>query len=473
MELLLSNRLTIPRRGLPPGALDAIRNLFTAENPEFKHTGKDSGLLLDGADEEPVPATISCYDEEPDCITVPRGGLPDVVRILQRAGVHGTIRRRTVTPPSIPVRRDAGFTLFPYQKEAVEAVLKTRGGIVQIPCGGGKTVVGMEVISRVATPALWLCHTADLARQAIECARNMYGIENIGLFGDSSATMGERLTVALVQSLTDKDLSGIAEQFGCVVLDEAHHAPAETFRTLVEQFPADVRLGLTATPTRRDGLQSWMHAMFGPTVYSAAFRDIAAAGRIMLPDVGFVRTGVGGERNAPDPTRQWSKALNYLTTSERRNGIILRLTAQMAAEGRRCLIVTWKVDHVRWLTDALNTMRIPAVHLVGDVPSRKRAHYIDAVRTGAARVVVATTVADEGLDIPELDTILMATPTRSESLVVQRAGRPMRVHPGKKKPLVIDLVDEHSLYLYQAKKRLEMYQKTIGARILPKGTIAG
>jgi len=472
LELVLSNRLTISRRGLPLGVLEELRTLFTADNP--KRGTKKSAPLVDGEDEpaEMEPETISCHDEGPDSLSVPRGALPEVVRVLQRAGIHGTIRRRTVQPPSIPMTRREGVSLFPYQETAVQAALSAKGGVVQIPCGGGKTVVGMEIVARSNTPALWLCHTADLARQAVECARNMYGMTDVGLFGDNSESMGERLTVGLVQSLTDKDLSGIASQFGCVVLDEAHHAPADTFRTLIEQFPADIRLGLTATPERRDGLHTWMHAMFGPTVYAAAFRDIAAAGRIMLPDVGFVRTGVGAEKKFPDPAAHWSKALKYLSESETRNKLILDLTARMVAEGRRCLIVVWSVKHVALLTRELEARGIPAVHLVGDVSSKKRAEFVAAVRRGDARVAVATTVADEGLDIPELDTVFMASPTRSAGLVTQRAGRVMRVSPTKQPPLVIDLVDEHSMYEFQASKRLEVYRQTIGARILPRGAIA-
>ncbi len=460
----MSNRLFIPTARVPATTLAAIRRGLTLANPKANRRLRP--------DTPPAPATIHCYDETYNTLIAPRAAATTIMRALVDAGLPAHLHTAFCRPSAPPLTRRADFPLFAYQERAVAAVLAVGGGIVEVPCGGGKTVIGMEVAARACTPTLWLCHTTDLARQALGVARDLYGLhgDDIGFIGDGSWNPGSRLTVAMLQSLRDRNLTTLANSIGCLVLDEAHHAPADSFRAVVEAFPARLRLGLTATPERQDHLEAWMHLVFGPTTYRTTYRELADAGRIVLPDVGFVLTGVGSEHHAPEPTDHWTDAVSYLAASPARNRLILALLAQCVAEGRRCLVLTNLVKHADLLAQALQAVGVPTLPLVGKLSPKKRAATIDGFHSGHIRAIVATSLADEGLDLPELDTVLLASPARSGGRIAQRIGRVMRVHPDKQTPLVIDLVDEHGLYRHQATGRWAQYRE-LGARILPKGSI--
>ena len=152
-------------------------------------------------------------------------------------------------------------------------------------------------------------------------------------------------------------------------------------------------------------------------------------------------TGRGGGSNDPD-----------------RNATILREIEGLVREGRVVLVLSERVAHCRRLAAALTDRGIEAEPLVGALTARRREDLLDRVRCGALRVLVGTTVADEGLDLPTLDAVVLATGTRALSRVQQRIGRAMRPAPGKGRPVVVDLVDAWGPLLGQAARRRALYR---------------
>ncbi len=155
----------------------------------------------------------------------------------------------------------------PYQARAVtKLVSKSPEGVLVAPAGSGKTVMGLSIIPLVGQPTLWLTHTGPLADQAIERAEAFLpNIGKIGMIGRQKWDKGDILTVAMVQTLVrnpDKLLK-MRDDYGLVILDEAHHCPAATFMDVVSQLNSYYMYGLTATPYRRDKLEMLMFQYLG------------------------------------------------------------------------------------------------------------------------------------------------------------------------------------------------------------------
>ena len=329
-------------------------------------------------------------------------------------------------------------------------------------------------------------------------------------------------TVAMLQMLATMrplDVAYLASQHGMLIMDEAHHAPATTFFQMLWVLPGRFRYALTATPKRADGLTPLLHWAFGRILYEVRVADLEDAGvavrvQIKRVDTAFEypmkrrvtisRTGGGfrvrmkhvnwdsivhlvrdGRRvevsGLTDPEANglvrrcsaegWSTTNMVDTTSLAacyralcedfaRLDLVLDLTQRMVAEGRTVLVLANRITYAGTITERLVALGIKALCLTSQKSSKKRKSGLDDLRSGTAQVVVATTLADEGLDVPNLSGMIMAFPSRSEARTTQRFGRLMRYVPGKPTPLVYDIVDSHiGLFQNQWVTRRRVYKK--------------
>ena len=365
---------------------------------------------------------------------------------------------RMVAP--IAERLTFSGVLRPYQSQAVEAAHAAAGGLLVAPTGSGKTVMGCALISRHDTPALILVHTRDLAAQWVERVREFLGVE-AGLVGYGKRKKGEpgddaRVVVASLQTLARWSWWQTHEwgqRFGLVMGDEVQHAPARTYLGVFAGLAGRYRYGLTATPHRMDGLTPWMHWVLGPVVAEVDHREIEAAGAVLRPRIRWWHApAVDLEGMEPH------ERAATLANDDGRNGGIVTETRLLVADGHVVLLLVRLVEHARRLADALCVADVDAVALVGDVKPAARAEIIDRMRAGRVQVVVATSLADEGLDAPRVDAVVMTEPTRNVWRVLQRIGRALRPHPDGRPPVVVDVVDDFGPYRGAAKMRERTYR---------------
>lgn len=187
-------------------------------------------------------------------LIIPRGAV-DVLR-EERATRHLALSIDDWTVAVAPVSFPGCPDLSPMQRSAVEKVCRHGKGTLAAPTGAGKTRMALEVIRRRQQPVLWLVHTAALATQAKQAAVQAVGLDpaEIGMVGGGRRVIGERFTVGMLQTLTREIPADLLTHIGHVVVDEAHHVPAESVTRVVSQFPARYLLGLSATPYRQDPL---------------------------------------------------------------------------------------------------------------------------------------------------------------------------------------------------------------------------
>lgn len=386
-------------------------------------------------------------------LVVPRR-LPAANWALKR--LRGTMMDRMTYPSA--ASGSFKVELRPYQKRAAEAVMNNPypESLVVMPCGSGKTTLGLYIALLHPTPTLVLVHTLDLAKQWLARARDQAGIEAT-LVGGGKKQPPSRITVATVQTLAKwgaAEREAFGSNFGLVITDEAHHTPAPTWNEIMLSLPCKFRLGLTATPERQDGLHPILYWHLGPPLHEVSAEELQAAGATMRAQYMAVRTNYVPP-DTEDDSFDWNQLIEDMTTNDERNWFLTRWV-QGILDGKRAasvLVLTSRVQHAQDLAHALRMEGMTAQSLVGTDTPRVRAERLEAFRGGFLQVLVATQLADEGLDVPNLGCVLLATPHRLASRIVQQAGRALRPAPGKPTPLFVDMVDRSGPLLGMARKR--------------------
>lgn len=344
---------------------------------------------------------------------------------------------RTSCPPAATL--ELQLEPRPYQAAAREAwEAGGRQGVLQAPCGAGKTVIGQDCIARAPTPALVLVHTLDLARQWQDRLRSQLGVE-ASLVGGGVAQAPGRVTIATFQTLATRDFwkrHRWGASFGLVVVDEAHHVPADTFADVMLSLPARWRLSLTATPDRPDGLSQLLWWHMGGLVYQIDQAQLTRAGVLMPPQVRFLATGWSPPRKAA-----WQDLLTAACEDAGRNELLLEVLDDLVGEGRQVLVLTKRVAHARGIAEAVRQLGHRSHQLTGQLSKKVRAKILAQAAAQDLDVITATTVADEGLDLPRLDALVLTMPTKPGGRLEQRVGRVMRSAEDKRTPVVVDLVD--------------------------------
>jgi len=389
-----------------------------------------------------------CHD---GTIDVPRGAAELVHRTCLAHDL--TPSWRDETHLATPAHFDERVTLSPVQERAVTETLGRRVGVLEAPAGSGKTVMGLVVAARRRQPALWITHTRELARQAVERAGMVLGLsaDEIGFVGDGECRVGARLTVALVQTLA-RGIPPALLDVGHVVVDEAHHCPAAQMATVIARFDARYLLGLTATPYRRDGLDAVINFHLGPTVARIAAADLAD--RLIRPRVIKRDTGL----------RPWGDSfgelVSELVADPERNALIVRDVVEAVERGRRCVVLSDRVEHVEALTALLQAEGVCAAALHGSLGKKTRGQVVEDLGTGVLHVVVATgSLVGEGFDCPRLDALFLATPVSYSGRVTQYLGRVSRTAPGKVDALVYDYCDDHRMLWSTYRNRAAVYRE--------------
>jgi superfamily II DNA or RNA helicase len=370
----------------------------------------------------------------------------------------------TTFPEADKVVTQDGFRLRDYQSAPLDSLEMFTSGYVVAPCGAGKTSIGMGAISRIQTKAVILVHTNDLAQQWVDRIAKQLCMEDgspvpTSIVGDGKRDDSGRVVVALFQTLsrmTFTERYEFGKQFGLVVADECHHVPSETFNTVMCCMPAKFRLGLTATPERTDNMQDVLDYQMAMRLGEIKIADLAARNLVTLPRVRFVRTGF-----RPDGNQEWAGLITSMSEDVGRNNKIVEEAQFLVEGGRQVLILSDRVEHCEVLADRFNQMGIKASALVGKMSQGDRRETLRLADEGHYQVVTATSLADEGLDLPGLGAVILTSPSKAMGRIQQRVGRVMRPKMGKKQPVVVDLVDDGKAFEGLAKKRARLY-KSLG-----------
>lgn len=429
------------------------KNLVIA-NPEYAKKAR-MNLWLGN-----TPKMLYLYEIRGDTLVLPFG----VLRSLPKSITDKALFVSEFATP-IEVDYDTSVPLYDYQEEAVNAMIAAKYGILQSAAGSGKTQMGIALAVKLKRRTLWLCHTLDLIRQSKERAELYMSEDLIGTITEGKVSLGKGITFATIQTMCKLDLPQYRDYWDCIITDEVHRVSGSPtavtqYQMVLNSLSARHKYGLSATVHRADGMIQATYALVGKVAYQVP--DEAVADKIMKVGIYPVGTGIEISREAlnTDGTLNYTKLITYLTGNRTRNDLITS-----CIERRPSLILSDRLNHLEELMSLLpEDMQKDAVMVSGKMTSKagkvKREQAISDMRSGRKKYLFATySLAKEGLDIPCLERLYMATPQKDYAIVTQSIGRIARTFEGKADPIAYDFVDNIGYLVKSYKKRCSTYRK--------------
>lgn len=443
--ITISNDIKLIIKEFSSEFIDSIKKDLTMINPDYKQAF-ERGYSTRGK-----AKYIYLYQIEEGNLALPRGyGIKFGKRIREMNIKVSYLDNRLLLEK---VNFKSKIKLRDYQASAVEAlVLRSQGGVVA-GCGSGKTQIMLETMARIGQPALWVCHSYELLNQTLMRACEVFEMapEEIGIIANGKVTIGKRLTMALVQTLSRVDIDTIKDKFGAIFIDEAHHMAAKTFFLPIGQFPAKYRIWASATPEREDGLAEMIFSCGGPILHTIHQSALPTIVPLLIPI----------ETNFKLCDEVYTKVISGLIRDEQRNSLLVE-TITKEAPGHFSLVLSDRKEHLKILKDALD-ISSPGLRteiLTGSQSHKSRVDIIERIQNREIDLLFATQLAREGLDITHLDRLFLVTPKRAAGAITQEVGRIMRPCPGKTDSIVFDFWDSKNPILKpQFWKRRDAYIK--------------
>lgn len=466
VKAVLAQRLFVEKAGLPSPLVNRIKRLAAFQNPDFY---KKQGLRLSTA---LTPRIIICAEDLPGHVALPRGCLPDLEALLEEHGVKLALQDERIDRKVEAVEFQGELT--PSQLRAARALLDHETGVLVAPPGSGKTVIGAYLVAARAQNSLILVHRQPLAEQWRAQLALFLGIEEkqIGRIGAGRSKPNGRLDVAMLQSLVRKaSVRDLVADYGQVIVDECHHVPAVSFERVLQEVRARYVVGLTATPTRRDGHDPILRMQCGPVRFVVSPRDEAERRRFehrlavrqteFQVDEAVIQSGI-------------QSIYGRMVLDRQRNRRIVEDVLEALAEGRSPIVLTERKDHLELLAAELRGSIRNLIVLRGGLSAKQRqaaTGQLEELGDRDERLLLATgRYIGEGFDDPRLDTLFLTMPVSWKGTLIQYVGRLHRRHAGKSEVLVFDYVDRKVPMLARMfEKRLRAY-RAMGYTIEDKST---
>lgn len=430
------------------------------KNPEMEKR-KRMGFWVYGMDRE-----IKLYDEYMGKLYLPIGAMDDIYAIYPYP--------KDYTDYTVlnPIKISSDIKLRNYQELAVPSVLNYMTGILNLPVGLGKTELALECVNRTKQKTLWITHTSDLVKQAKErcegkmtCKTSTITEGKCDLDGDIVFATVQTLIKFIEKRTIPQDL------FGMIIVDECHRVSVnpqsiQMFRNSIEYFAARYKIGLSATVHRADGLAKAIEKIIGKIIYKIEKDEneyvciyegkellrfpidaFQVPAKIKIIETNYdvydkpVFSSNGG-------TLQFAPLITNLAMDKKRNNLIIKTLKSIQGS---TLVLSDRVDQLKYLCGQVEN----GVQIDGGTPKKQREQALVDVGKGKYKYLFASyNLAKEGLNIPILSNLVMATPVKDFAIVSQSIGRIQRPYEGKKSAQVYDFVDPVGmLYNFYAKRR--------------------
>lgn len=459
MEITISNEIEI--KNPTPSIINFCKKELAVANPEFYNKLRRGFWIGD------TPDKLFLYRVDGPRYYLPFGTW-DKIRELIPEGVHIDID--VASNPK--VNYGSKLPLYDYQEGAVKILKTKNNGILQAPCGSGKTQMGIALAIELGRKTLWLTHTRDLLKQSKDRAAQYIDKSLIGTITGGKINISEGITFATVQTLSKStiDLSQYKYTWDVIIVDECHRVAGTPtsltmFSKVINSLAAPYKYGLSATVHRGDGMIKTTFALLGEVAH--LITDEAVSDKTMDVTVQEIKTGIKIADCClnTDGTLNYPGLIDYLTGNVQRNKIIAAKIAEN--KGHSNLIMSDRLQHLREMIECLKAEGVPEdqIRMIdGSMTSKKakakRQQAIEDMRTGKAHFLfVSYSLGKEGLDIPNLDRLYLALPKKDYAIITQSIGRIARTSPGKSEAICYDFVDNIGFCTGAWKNRKTSYRK--------------
>ncbi len=348
----------------------------------------------------------------------------------------------------LPSQRGRALELKGHQKEALEALqtMREQKETIALLChatGTGKTVTAVLDAKRCGGRTLFLAHTHELVDQAVRTFRDLWPEVSLGRYTDRVKQPDAHVVCGSVQSVALHLEQFKDNAFDYLIIDEAHHATADTYQKVLAYFKPAFTLGLTATPDRMDDRS--ILEIFRNTAHKLDIQTAVELGELTPVRCIRIHTNIDLTKVRFNSVRYNIRDLETKIYVPERNRLIVD-TWLRYAQGRRTVVFCASVGHAREIAALFQEASIAAAAVSGDMKRAERDEFQDKFVSREIQVLCACDLLNEGWDCPEIEVLFMARPTMSRVLYTQQLGRGMRLYEGKESLMVFDFVDNASQY---------------------------
>jgi superfamily II DNA or RNA helicase len=376
---------------------------------------------------------------------VPRGCLAETLALLESHKIRPEVRDERFA--GTPIEAEFQGQLRPFQEEAIAKITSHDQGILCDPTAFGKTAVGAWLIAKRKVNTLVVVHRQQLLDQWQERLGMFLDLpaKAIGHVGGGKTERTGCVDVAVIQSLyRDDEVKDFVAEYGQVIVDECHHISAFTFEQVMRQAKAKYVVGLTATPTRKDGHHPIIYMQCGPVRFSMSARTMTET----TPFEHKVAPRYTEFRTAPELTEiTIQDVYAALVDDVSRNEMIADDIVRAVESGRCPLLLTGRTEHLQFFASRLVGVAKHVFVLKGGMGKKQRretAAALASVPEDESRVILATgRYIGEGFDDARLDTLFLAMPISWKGTLQQYVGRLHRLHDNKRIVQVYDYVDHY------------------------------
>ena len=414
LSIDLSNIIRLSRTGLSQTLANYLREELNFANTEFfirKQAGRSTFK---------TERYFKLIGEDENEITIPRGFVGKLIRFCNELNIEFDFVDNRKKHQEVSF--SFNVPLKTHQQQAIKAVTKKDFGVIVSPPGSGKTVIGINIIADKKQPALIIVHRKQLLEQWMERIEAFLGIpkREIGIIGSGKVRIGEKITVATIQSLF-KHLADIESKFGTIIVDECHHVPATTFRNTIEKLHTFYLYGLTATPFRKynDGKLIFTH--LGEIISDIQPNEIENFKQAKI-------TIRNTELNLPynSKTDNFETLSKILIHDSNRNKLIVEDVKTELNHGKKVVIITERKDHIDTLFLFLK-QSYEVITLSGDDSEISKKNKWKALKDGNFQAVITTgQYFGEGTDLSHINCLFLVYPFSFVGKLIQYMGRVQR-----------------------------------------------
>ena len=435
-KIILKDAIYINTFTLSTSIIEQCKNLATFDNPQIKILQALRKPLYN------TPRSIQSYEEDKknNLLILPRGLMKNVIQLFKQNNINSSFKDdRFYKKESF---NKVIFTLRDKQLEAIEQINKKDFCMCVAYPGFGKTLLGAKMIELREANTLIIVHKNMLLDQWIDRFVEYFEYEkkDIGFLGKSKNKLNGKLDIATMQSL--KNNSDLIKNYSFVIVDECHHIPAITFENILKKFRGRYILGLSATPSRKDGMDPIIFQQLGTIAYEAK-KIKTSNNRLKIVNTNFTSS-----------VDNFADLITALINDNQRNQLILEQIKMY--KNRKILLLTDRIEHIENLEHLLEIENINYVSIHGSQKKQLQKQNFQAVKK-ASLVMATTSFFGEGIDFPHLNTIILATPISYYGRLVQYLGR---IGRGESDSLAIDILDDKNPFTNSAyRKRKDGYNQ--------------
>jgi len=392
----------------------------------------------------------------------PTGLLKIVTDYLSTANMDFVIEDLRQIPTKI-LDLNSTIELRSYQNRVLDLVLEEDRGVIWLPVNAGKTFIAMQLIAELGVRTLWITKSIELLKQTKKLLEENLGLKQIGLIGAGTVELAD-ITLGMIQTLSKHSkqkgyIKELSQCFDMVIFDEVHTVAKNTYEKFVTDLDVYYKFGLSGTPKHRSDVDiTAMIGAFGDIIVKMDSKTLEQFGVSIPADINMIE--IENPKNSYEYTEAYEE---LIINNEKRNNIAVEVATALKEANKQVIIMVDRIAHGDIIKELLKKRGLDVPFIYGQHTPQERQDVLESFEAGKTRIMIASTILNEGLNIKSIDCIIVAGAGMSPIRTIQRVGRVLRKRIGKDRALIIDFFDKGNNFLTaHSKKRQSTYNFEFG-----------